>query len=141
RSSRVAYTAAGSFCLWLIEQHGFGAMGTLYRTAGDFEAAYGTSLDALERDWLAFLRTRPGIRDEDVAAQAQRFQRRSVFQRPCAHRVEAVRREIRRAHARGRLEDAVSGHRELCALEPELPEHRLGLAQALVLAGSIDEAR
>lgn len=128
-SSRVAYTTAGSFVLWLIETRGFEPMATFYRTAGDAQAAYGESLETLEAEWIAFLDARGGIRPEDVEAQAQRFKRGSVFERPCAHTVAEVRSELGRATGRARFDEAVDLHRELCALEPKDPVHRLGLAQ------------
>lgn len=127
-SSRVAYTTAGSFVLWLVDTRGFEPMATFYRTAGDAQAAYGESLESLEAQWLAFLEAREGIRPEDVEAQAQRFQRGSVFERPCAHTVAQVRDELGRAVGRAQFDEAIELHRELCALEPEEPVHRLGLA-------------
>jgi tetratricopeptide (TPR) repeat protein len=140
RSSSVAYTAAGSFCLWLVETRGFEPMATLYRNAGDFDAAYGESLADLEVQWLEFLAAREGPTDADVAAETQRFKRTSVFERPCAHRAADVRTQIERANIKGELEDAIIGWRELCAIEPETPEHTLGLGHALAVAGRYDEA-
>ena len=141
RSSRVAYTTAGSFCLWLIETRGFEGMATLYRTAGDTEQAYGEPLDALEKQWLAFLAGYEGVRPQDVEAQALRFKRRSVFERPCAHKVAEVRREIGRAAGRGRFDEAVEHWEDLCGLEPESPSHKLGLVAGLAEARRFDEAR
>ena len=138
-ASSVAYTAAGSFCLWLIETHGFEPMAELYRNAGDFEAAYATPLRELERKWLAFLETRE-IEEADVEAQRQRFKRTSVFERPCAHRVAEVRKEIHRSSLRGFFAEAVDWHRTLCELEPGQPEHLIGLSDALVFAGEYEEA-
>lgn len=140
RSSSVAYTAAGSFCLWLVETRGFEPMAVLYRNAGDFDEAYGESLADLEVQWLAFLDAREGPSDEDVAAETQRFRRTSVFERPCAHRAADVRIKIDRANARGEFDDAIAGWRELCAIEPEQPEHTLGLGHSLAIAGRFDEA-
>jgi predicted negative regulator of RcsB-dependent stress response len=128
-SSRVAYTTAGSFVLWLVETRGFEPMATFYRTAGDAQAAYGTSLEDLETQWLAFLEQRGGTTERDVEAQAQRFQRGSVFQRPCAHTVAEVRTELGRANRRAQFEDATELHQRLCALEPLDPLHRIGLAR------------
>ncbi|MFO0633420.1 MAG: hypothetical protein U0168_11260 [Nannocystaceae bacterium] len=141
KSSQVAYTAAGSFCLWLVQTHGFEPMGVLYGSAGDFERAYGVGLAPLEAQWIAFLDGRGGVADEDVAAAAQRFKRRSVFERPCAHRTAELRGEIDRATARGRFDEAIEGWRELCRLEPDQTEHGLGLAQALALHRRWDEAQ
>ncbi len=141
KASQVAYTAAGSFCLYLIETRGFEPMALLYRSAGDFDAAYGTALGELEREWLDFIESRDGVSDDDVSAAAQRFRRSSVFERPCAHRTAELRVEIDRAVARGRFAEAVEGYRGLCTLEPEQPEHGLGLAQVLALDARWDEAR
>lgn len=139
KASQVAYTAAGSFCLWLIETRGFEPMATLYHSAGDFEAAYGSPVEPLEQEWIAFLDARE-IGEPDVAAVAQRFERPSVFERPCAHRAAEVRTEIDKAVGRGRFEDAVLGWRDLCKLEPEQAEHQLGLAQSLALAQKWNDA-
>lgn len=141
RSSRVAYTTAGSFCRWLIDTRGFEGMAVLYLSAGDFESAYGESLADLEAEWLAFIDQREGVRPEDIQAQALRFKRRSVFQRPCAHKVAEVRREIGRAQRRGKFEEAVEGFSALCELEPENPAHKLGLAFGLAEARDIERAR
>jgi len=127
-SSRVAYTAAGSFCRFLIDTYGFDKMAVLYRTAGDFKAAYATPLPVLERQWLEFLDDYGGITDDDVEQQRQRFERTAVWVRPCAHRVAEVAAEIGRASARGKLDEAIEHHRELCRLEPENPIHQIGRA-------------
>ncbi len=140
QSSRVAYTTAGSFCLWLIETRGFEPMAVLYRSAGDVQAAYGESLETLEAQWLEFLAARRGVRPEDVEAQAQRFKQGSLFERPCAHKVAAVRREIGRAAGRAQFDEAVEHHRELCALEPKQPAHKLGLAVGQVELRDLDGA-
>lgn len=140
KSSRVAYTTAGSFCRWLIDTRGFEPMGTLYFTGGDFEEAYGESLGDLEQQWLAFLNGRVGVTDDDVEAMAQRYRRRSVFQRPCAHRAATLRQQANRARAQGRFDEAVQNYETLCRIEPERPEHKLGLAQSLAEDDRFDDA-
>jgi hypothetical protein len=139
KASRRAYTAAGSFCRWLIDTRGVEPFLTLYGTAGDFELSYGTSLDALEAEWLAFLRDRP-LRARDIEALRQRFQQRPIFQRPCAHRAADLLAEANRAHHRGAEDERLSALQSLCAVEPERPEHRLLLAQAEAQAGLQDAA-
>jgi len=140
RSSRVAYTTAGSFCRWLMDTRGFDRLGELYRSGGDFEGAYGESLASLEEQWLAFLNARDGVTDDDVKGQAQKYERGSVFQRPCAHRAAILLQDVAQAQARGRWETAVEGWRTLCEIEPEDAQHKLGLAQVLALAERWDEA-
>lgn len=139
KASRRAYTAAGSFSLWLIETRGVPAFTALYTSAGDFEAAYGSSLAALERDWLAFLAARP-LRPQDIAAQRQRFKQRAIFQRPCAHRAADLIAEAVLAQSRGDSERRLGALHELCAVEPETPEHRLALALAQAQSGQLVES-
>lgn len=139
KSSRRAYTAAGSFCLWLLETRGVAAFTVLYRSAGDFEQAYQTPLAALEQDWLAFLATRT-IADKDLESLRQRFKQRPIFQRPCAHRAADLVAEANLAHARGDSERRLDALHRLCSVEPEQPEHRLALALAEAQAGLLAAA-
>lgn len=140
RSSRVAYTTAGSFCRWLVDTRGFEPMAALYRSGGDFEGAYGETLGSLEEQWLAFLRGRGGVTEDDVEAQAQRYERGSVFQRPCAHRAAILLQDVAQAQARGRWELAEEGWRTLCEIEPDDAQHKIGLAQTLAVGERWDEA-
>lgn len=48
------YYAAGCFVQYLVETYGPAAFGNLYPT-GDYTAAYGKSLSALEQEWLTML--------------------------------------------------------------------------------------
>jgi tetratricopeptide (TPR) repeat protein len=146
-ASSHAYTTAGSFCLWLLETRGVDEFKTLYGSFASFDQVYGESLAALEESWVGFLRARP-IRAEDVDALAQRFRRRSVFQRPCAHRIARLVEESRVANERGRPGQGIEPIRTLCELEPERPEHRLRLANQLARGGlytaahdALDQAR
>ena len=139
KASRRAYTAAGSFSLWLIETRGVPAFTALYSSAGDFEAAYGSPLAPLERAWLAFLAARP-LRPQDIEAQRQRFKQRAIFQRPCAHRAADLAAEATLAQVRGDTERRLGSLHELCAVEPDMPEHRLALALALAQSGRLAEA-
>jgi hypothetical protein len=134
-----AYTAAGSFVLWLAETRGWPAVAELYGNAGDFEGTYGTSLAELEREWLEFLRAIP-LRDQDVEAQAQRFQRPSVFRRPCAHRAAELVRESARAQLHGLREEALAIQRDLCKIEPDEPNHVLRLASMHASYGEFETA-
>jgi len=140
QSSRVAYTAAGSFCLWLMETRGFAPMAELYRSAGDFEAAYDAPLAELEKQWLAFLEARGGVTEDDVENQRQKFMRRSVFRRPCAHRAANLRSDIALADRRGDWEQTIALYETLCSIEPEDPAHPIGLAWAHAIAGDFASA-
>ncbi|HVH97942.1 MAG TPA: hypothetical protein VM869_04505 [Enhygromyxa sp.] len=134
-----AYTAAGSFVLWLAETRGWPAVAELYGNAGDFESTYGTSLAELEREWLEFLRAIP-LREQDVEAQAQRFQKGSVFRRPCAHKAAELLRQSARAQLHGRREEAIELQRDLCKIEPDEPNHVLRLASMHASFGELEAA-
>lgn len=139
QASRRAYTAAGSFCRWLLETQGAERLAALYRSAGDFDAVYGRPLADLEAAWVDFLRARP-LRPRDIEAMRQIFEQRSIFQRPCAHRSAALRAEAAHESARGLDAPAILALETLCAIEPDRPEHRLHLATSLAGAGRLAEA-
>ncbi len=139
KSSRRAYTAAGSFSRWLIDTRGVAPFLALYGSAGDFDLAYGTALVTLEAEWLAFLRARP-LRQRDIEALRQRFKQRPIFQRPCAHRVADLLAEAGQAQLRGESDLRLDAIRSLCAIEPDQPEHRLLLALAEAQSGLYDAA-
>ncbi len=138
-ASRRAYTAAGSFSLWLIETHGVPAFTQLYRSAGDFHGVYGVQLDALESAWVAFLATRP-LEDADVERLRQRYMQRPIFQRPCAHRAADLLAAAQKAQLRGDHDERLAALQDLCSVEPTRPEHRLTLALAQAQAGQPTEA-
>jgi len=134
-----AYTAAGSFVLWLADTRGWPTVAELYGNAGNFEATYGTSLAELEREWLEFLRSIP-LREQDIEGQAQRFERGSVFRRPCAHRVAELLRESARAQLHGLRDEAIEIQQKLCRIEPDDPGHVLRLASMHASFGEFETA-
>ncbi|MCA9688479.1 MAG: hypothetical protein KC636_02650 [Myxococcales bacterium] len=139
QSSRRAYTAAGSFCLWLLETRGIEPLAHLYRTGGDFRASYDLELPALEQRWVEFLRSRE-ISDRDVEKQRERYRKPAIFRRPCAHQAANLLAEAQRARVRGDDHGDVVALEDLCAIEPEQPQHRLLLASAQARAGLLTEA-
>jgi hypothetical protein len=133
-----AYTVAGSFCRFLLDQYGAEKLGALYRSAGDFTRVYGRDLPALEADWRAFLTALPV--DESSHAQAEEsFRRPAIFQKVCARELAA-----RVSDARARLgtapRDSVALLSSACADDPGEPTFRLDLAEALVAVGEPDQA-
>ncbi len=92
-----AYTIAGSFLRFLLDRHGRERLARLYRS-GDFQGAYGRSLDALAADWERFLDTVP-LEARARGAARDRFRRPALFGRPCARELAALRGEARSAEA------------------------------------------
>ncbi|MGB1017349.1 MAG: tetratricopeptide repeat protein, partial [Nannocystaceae bacterium] len=140
KASRQAYTAAGSFCLWLLETYGVDGLIGVYANAGDFEAVYGMSLVDLEAQWVGFLKAR-SVDTRDIEAQRERFRRRPIFARPCAHRAANLIAEATRAQTRGEPTRGLALLSELCAIEPEKPKNHLRLAYAEASVGDYDGAQ
>lgn len=140
KSSRHAYAAAGSFSLWLAQTRGVEPLVALYGSGGDFQHAYGASLAELEAQWVAFLHEWP-VRPRDIEVLRERYRKRAIFERPCAHRSANLLAEARRARERGDLETTVARLERVCALEPEQNLHRIALARAQAQAGAVESAR
>ncbi len=130
-----AYTAAGSFCRWLIDTRGAARFHRFYRDA-DAMTAYGESLSALEAQWHRFLRT--VATPESVLARARtRFRRASVFGRTCPLLLADLSRD---AAAHLDAGDLVAADRELRSLvthDPTDLRTRLMLAVVRVRSGDL----
>jgi len=124
-----AYTLAASFCHFLLQAHGADRLRTLYRSAGDYPAAYGKDLSQLDREWRAFLAGQP--RDE-MGQQAAReiFREPAIFKKVCARSI-AVRREEAHDLRDADPERAIALLESVCADDPGEPRHRLALAESL----------
>jgi hypothetical protein len=92
QSQSRAYTLAGSFLRYLLDHYGREQTARLYRD-GDFQAAYGRSLDQLAGEWEAFVDAVPLDAEARGAAQ-NRFRKPSLFARPCAREMAELRAEI-----------------------------------------------
>jgi hypothetical protein len=128
-----AYTIAGSFCRFLLDRFGAATLREIYRSAGDFQRVYGTTVSALANEWRAFLAALPV--DRDCRAEVEeRFRQPAIFHKVCARELAA-----RVADARARLgtspADAVALLSSACSDDPEEPTYRLNLAEALLAAG------
>lgn len=131
-SSARGYTTAGSFLRFLLERHGAGKLRALYQSGGDFEAAYGVALPALEGQWrqmIGQIVLPPGQSE----AQRERFRGGSVFARPCPHAIAARREGAARAFGAGDRAAAVALLRDNCSDAPGEPRFLLDLGA--VLAG------
>ena len=89
---RNAYTVAGSFIRWVIDEHGAGPVRRAYRT-GDLAGAVGEPLEALEREWHAFL-DEVELPDDAMALAEVRFSERSIFSAVCPHEVAKLRAKL-----------------------------------------------
>jgi hypothetical protein len=133
-----AYTAAGSFLLFLLERHGPEKIALAYRT-GDVAAALGRPLDLLVADWQRFLDGVPVAPGLQAAARA-RLSRPSLFARPCARDVAAAEAEAWAAAGAGRTAEACARFDQLAARTAAPPALR-AKGDALARAGDLDGAR
>ena len=130
-SSARGYTTAGSFLHFLLERYGAAPLRALYGTGGDFEAAYGKPLPALEGEWKAMLAT-IAVPPEAIEGSRERFRGTSVFSRPCPHAIAAAREQAVAAFVTGDRAGALALMRDVCRQAPEEPRYRLELGDYLV---------
>jgi len=130
QSSIRGYTTAGSFVRFLYDTYGVAMLRDVYRNGGDFEAVYGKSLDALEKEWRAMIGsiTLPA---DLIEAARERFRSVSVFSRPCPHAIAARREAAAEAEAEGNRARAITLIRNVCRDAPEEPAHRYELGAYL----------
>ena len=129
-SSARGYTTAGSFLRFLLDRHGAAKLRAMYRSGGDFAAAYGVPRDQLEAEWrkmIGQIVLPPGTTE----AQRERFRGGSVFSRPCPHAIAAWRDEAAHALGRGDRADAIDWLRRVCGESPDEPRHRMELGDVL----------
>ncbi len=137
-SSARGYTTPGSFLRFLFDRYGAAALRALYRSGGDFEDAYGKSLDALAGEWRAMLAgiTLPA---DVIEAQRERYRATSVFARPCPHAIAAARERAGIALGDGNRDGAIAILRDVCGRAPEEPRYRFELGELLDHDGDDEE--
>jgi hypothetical protein len=138
-STARSYSTAGSFCHFLLERHGAERFRALYRSGGDFRAAYGVELAVLEAEWRAMLAEVP-LSDDDVAIARERFRRRGIFSRPCPHDVARLQAAAQELIGDGLAAKAVPILERVCREDPGEPAERLALAAGLERAHRDGEA-
>ncbi len=133
------YTAAGSFCRWLIETYGTDKFHELYASA-DFTGVYGRPLLDLERQWHAFLHTVP-VSPSTLLRARTRFHRASVFGRQCPfERDDAIETAARHLSV-GDLTAAVDAFTALVNADPTDLRARVAVLDAQVRLGDVSAAR
>ena len=133
-----AYVLAGSFCRFLLDRFGADKLRTVYRSAGDFVAAYGLSLAELENSWRSFLQTQP-LDARDEARAKESFRKPAIFHKVCAR--ELAERVAQAREQMGSMPDAaVRLLDRVCRDDPDEPSYRLDRAEALAAAGASDKA-
>ncbi|HEY8212106.1 MAG TPA: hypothetical protein VIG99_31710 [Myxococcaceae bacterium] len=132
-----AYTVAGSFLRYLAETHGPEKLRALYER-GDFETAYGRSLEALTIEWEKMLDALP-LDEAQVSQAFARFRQASLFARPCAREVATLRSEAYELLNSEPLE-ALKRYARCAEIQPEEPEFLVGQAQAMAKLDRVADA-
>ena len=138
-SSARSYTATGSFVRFLLDRYGAPALQELYRSGGDFQAAYRRPRAELVAEWRGMvdrLELAPTAREK----VRERFRRGGIFERPCPHAVAEKLDRLGHLILRGEIDEAVGVARSLCDDVPDEPRHQLELAELLFRSDEVDEA-
>lgn len=118
-ASGPAYTAMGSFVRYLVDEYGIETFKQAY-PRGDFEGAYGRSVDELVAEWESFVDDIELTTRQRVVAR-DRYDRPSIFEVDCARTVAEIRRRARDARSRGAFGEARSEYETLRRLQPNDP--------------------
>jgi hypothetical protein len=108
----VSYATMGSFVKYLLDTYGPGPLKDVY-ARGNFEAAYGRSLDSLAAGWERFLRRRPAVSRAAHDVVVRQFTQPSLFEKTCPHYVPPPRRRLQAARAAARRGDSTAAVRHL----------------------------
>jgi tetratricopeptide (TPR) repeat protein len=137
-----AYNIAGSFCRFLIDTRGVAKLEAIYRAAGagdSWRQIYGVDLATLQREWLAMI-DRQIVPAQERAVALERLKRPSVFRRVCAHAQALRKQSAREAAQAGDRARALAEWSAVCA-EDDSPDNVLDRVEAMIAAGSYDDAR
>lgn len=137
-----AYTTAGSFCRFLLDEFGAAKLLQVYHAGGrraDFERVYSLSFAALEQKWSAHTDAQP-LDPKALEVERERMRRPAVFHKVCAHELAVRKRRSREAVGRGDYTEAVRLLRTVCLDDPDEPQHLAELADLLWNAGRWDDA-
>ncbi|MCG8416518.1 MAG: hypothetical protein MJE77_01085 [Proteobacteria bacterium] len=137
-SSR-SYMVAGSLVRHLLDTYGAAPLRILYRSGGNFQAAYGRTQADLVGAWSQMI---DGIELPPGAAEMvrERYRRPGIFSRVCPHAIARQRHDMAEALVRGDVARAIELARQVCRQVPHEPRYRLELAGLLAAGGKSSQA-
>jgi tetratricopeptide (TPR) repeat protein len=127
-SSARAYTVAGSFVRFLIDEHGMEKFAALY-SSNDFHRAYGRPLDALVTEWEHYIDSLP-LPEGDLLIAEHRFKRPGIFQKVCAHKAANISARGYARLASGDVDRALEDLLPLVELTPNDPAPLIAISNA-----------
>jgi hypothetical protein len=128
-SAARAYTIAGSFLRFLVDEYGVNAFKHLYRS-NDFVVAYSKSLDVLVGEWEAFIDAMPAGKQVSQLAE-HRFKQPGIFRKICAHETAKRADDAYRAIRAGDFERGIPLIESVQANRPDSAYNFVFLARAL----------
>ena len=138
RYSRLAYTLTGSFGRWLVDEHGPDTFRAAYRR-GDFEEAYGQSLESLIDQWRGFL-DELELTEDQLESARYRYDRPSLFGRLCARSIATRFQRGEEFVAAGRPDEARRCFEGILEDDPNNVGYRLTIAQIYNRMGLAEDA-
>ena len=133
-----SYLLAGSFVRFLVDTYGIEKFKGVFPT-GNFTKYYGKDLSALETEWSEFLEHIP-LAGDDVVYATYRLQRRSVFERVCAHEMAALRDTAWQAYYQQDFITAVQTFERMLSAEPDNLSTLRGLMYSVYRMRDYDRA-
>ncbi len=127
-----AYTAAGSFVRYLLQQHGPQKVLAAYHDGGrpsDFARIFGEPFPELTKRWLDFVEAQP-LPQKAREVERERQRRPAVFHKVCAHELAVRRERARELASQGRAADGVALLESVCRDDPGEPSYLWELADA-----------
>lgn len=128
-----AYTIAGSFSRYLIDNYGMAKYKRAYGR-GEFQKVYGKPLRVLSNEWKVYLQRRITLSPQAKRIVAYRFLRyRSIFSRVCPHEIASLRSQVSALSNHAAYPKAIAIQQNICRLSPKA-HHKLQLLRLHVAA-------
>ncbi len=138
RYSRLAYTLTGSFGRWVIDEYGPQKFRAAYRR-GDFDEAYGKSLEDLLLEWREFLGTLE-LTEGQLETARYRYDRASLFGRLCARSIATRFDQGQEFIVGGRADEARECFEGILEDDPTNIGYRLTIAETYAGMGLREDA-
>ena len=138
-----AYTVAGSFLRYLLEQHGPQKLLLTYQQGGRpevFSRNYGQPFSMLQKQWLAYVAAH-SVPTKAGEVEKEQLRRPAVFHKVCAHELAVRRQRAQTLLGAGREQEALSILQSICRDDPGEPSHALELSEAQLMAGRLEDAQ
>ncbi len=138
-SSARAYTVAGSFVRYLVDEHGMDRFAVLYAT-NDFQRAYDQPLDTLVTEWEHYIDSLP-LPEGDLLIAEHRFKRPGIFQKICAHKAANISATGYAQLGSGDVDSAIEELLPLLDFAPNDPGPLIAISSALARQKRLPEAK